>query len=686
MTIVTKIALMVSLLMAGVLIAGGITDYVKLHAERSKALNDTALATADRLAQGTAVPIWNLDVQAVEQILVAEMANPSVVGLRIAEGADAESRLRDDPATPLFAGILRGADGSFLPSSQAATGNLIAITRPALRDGQIIGAVEARISLDSMIKAQRAMLVTITINTVVSVGIVVFLVMVILTRLAKRIRTLVQASNRIAAGDYAVPVEDASADEIGRLSRSFAAMQQAVVARRDELQRFNRDLERTIGERTAELTAKNQAMVAEILERERTELSLRLLESACNQIADALVITSGSGGIVYANPTFVELTGCTADELSRRPLEPCFATANRAFAVQPVPPGLTESLTAARSGSASVVELHLRRSDGGVCILDCHTAPIRAVDSSVIAVAIVLRDITERRRLETERSQGQKMESVGQLAAGVAHEINTPIQFIGDNLRFIGDALRDAFTVIDVASALRATVGDRQTAAAYDAAITAADLVYLRDELPKAVSQGIEGVDQVATIVKALKEFSHPGNSTLQTVDLRKSIESTLKVAYNEYKYVADLITDFAPDLPLVECVAGEINQVVLNLVVNASHAIDDMIKAGGARGTITVGACVVAGEIAITISDTGGGIPEAIRSRIFDPFFTTKAVGKGTGQGLFIAHEIIVKHHHGHIAVHSEVGKGTTFTLTLPLVQPVEGPESEPTKGIQAA
>ena len=280
------------------------------------------------------------------------------------------------------------------------------------------------------------------------------------------------------------------------------------------------------------------------------------------------------------------------------------------------------------------------------------------------------KEMDDRVRIERELRLAQKLESVGQLAAGIAHEINTPIQFIGDNLRFVADTLAQLEPVYLAMETLLKAVPERPEAQALAEAVDTADLAYARDEIPKAVAQGLEGVDRVATLVRALKEFSHPDSAESAPTDLNQAINTTLIIARNEYKYVADLVTELDPQLPPTRCNVGEFNQVVLNLIVNAAHTIGDIAKERG-RGTITISSRREGAWSEIRIQDTGAGIPEAIRERIFDPFFTTKPVGKGTGQGLYLARQIIVERHHGTLTFDSILGQGTTFIIRLPLTSP---------------
>jgi len=205
----------------------------------------------------------------------------------------------------------------------------------------------------------------------------------------------------------------------------------------------------------------------------------------------------------------------------------------------------------------------------------------------------------------------------------------------------------------------------------------AADLDYLLENTPLAIGDAVGGLQRITTIVRSMKEFAHPDQAQKACADLNHAITSTLVVAHNEYKYVANLETDFE-ELPLVMCHLGEINQVVLNLVVNAAHAIADVVRDTGALGTITVRTRRIGPQVEISIADTGGGIPESVREKIFDPFFTTKEVGKGTGQGLAIARTVVVKKHQGSLRFESEMGVGTTFYIHLPINSPTEAEDGE--------
>ena len=287
-----------------------------------------------------------------------------------------------------------------------------------------------------------------------------------------------------------------------------------------------------------------------------------------------------------------------------------------------------------------------------------------------VGIQAIARDITGRDLAEMELRQAQKLESVGRLASGIAHEINTPIQFIGDNTRFLEDSFASLKKLYGKFGKLRDAAAsgavDAEVLEAVSRAEEDAECGYLLEEIPRAIAHTLEGVERVATIVHAMKEFAHPEGREMVAADLNKALLSTLTVARNELKYVAEIETDLG-ELPLVVCNVGELNQVFLNLLVNSAHAIADVVKDEG-KGQITVRTAVEGDRVHVSIADTGAGIPESIRGKIFDPFFTTKEVGRGTGQGLAIARSVVVERHKGTLNFESEVGKGTVFHIRLPV------------------
>ncbi|TWT99311.1 Sensor protein FixL [Botrimarina colliarenosi] len=384
-----------------------------------------------------------------------------------------------------------------------------------------------------------------------------------------------------------------------------------------------------------------------------------------NTSNDAFLSTDASGVLIEWNANAERLFGWSRDEVVGMSLDetilPGDPTTNR-------PGGLR--LLAVDPKQGKRLEVNARCHDGGELPAEVSVTTMRHGASFVFNVFI--HDISRRRELQSQLAHAQKLESIGQLSAGIAHEINTPTQYVGDNTRFVQEAVTDLLCAFEAYEALAEAVrtgGD--AAAALTAAVQAAeeyDVAYLKEELGSAIDQSLEGIDRVATIVRAMKEFSHPGSAAKTPIDLAAAVQNTMTVATNEWKYVATIETDFDESLPAVPCLPGDFNQVVLNLIVNGAHAIREVVGDSGEKGVLRVATRREADEAVLSISDTGCGIPEAILGRVFDPFFTTKDVGVGTGQGLAIARSVIVDKHGGTIGVETRVGEGTTFVIRLPL------------------
>jgi len=310
--------------------------------------------------------------------------------------------------------------------------------------------------------------------------------------------------------------------------------------------------------------------------------------------------------------------------------------------------------------------IHYNRGEGQSGVLNLSITPVTGEDGTCTGYVIFGNDITEKKRNENQIALSQKLESIGQLASGIAHEINTPMQYIGDNMRFFKNAFSN---IKELLEQYHVALNGKNEFSQIKEKEDEADLEFLMEEIPKAVEQSLEGIEKIRKLVLALKDFSHPGRIEKGFYDLNKGIEGTIIISKNEWKYVADLKTSFEQNLPLVYCSIDQINQVILNMIINSAQSIKEKIEFGTIqKGKITIKTKLVSDHVHIIISDTGKGIPQSIIHNIFDPFFTTKEVGKGTGQGLAIAHDIIVNKHKGAINVHSEIDIGTTFTITLPI------------------
>ncbi len=424
-------------------------------------------------------------------------------------------------------------------------------------------------------------------------------------------------------------------------------------------------------------------LARDISERKRAEEELRRLhlqnDLILNSAGEGIFGVDPQGRFIFINPAGAKMLGYEPRELIGQPCRQVLGSAGGAAGTDPA---AVIERTLADGRPRSLETAVLPRRDDGTFPARYTCMPIG--DRERISGAVVtFADITEQKRLEQQLAQAQKLESIGQLAAGIAHEINTPTQYIGDNIRFLRDAMADLNPLLQSCLRLAEVRDDPQAlgevAEAIAAAAESADLEYLLDEIPKALGQSLEGVERVTKIVRSMKEFSHPGSDEKQAVDLNRALESTLTVSRNEWKYVADVVTQFDPDLPPVTCLPADLNQVFLNLIVNAAHAIE--AKAGGRegpKGTITVSTRRDGPWAEIVVRDTGTGIPQAIRGKIFDPFFTTKKVGRGTGQGLAIARAIVVERHGGTISFQTEEGVGTTFIVRIPIEsQPPPAPDT---------
>lgn len=440
---------------------------------------------------------------------------------------------------------------------------------------------------------------------------------------------------------------------------------------------------RDAGAAVAELEA---LLEAERGERRRIQSELDLRNCALDSATTYFMILDVSRvpwTIAYANRAVARDHGYEPGEL----LGMSAATLTRAEDNRPAFERLT---TAIGAGSSLSTELVARRRDGTTFSLGTFFSPLRPAEGLTHYLAIgaditsrlaqeraqrllqdqLFNEMRERERMGIELRLAQKLESVGRLAAGIAHEINTPIQYIGDSVSFLQAAQSDLSTLRATYLAVLQEMAQDDTSGALLARVRCAeeavDLTFLDREIPKAFERTLEGVERVAAIVRAMKEFAHPDSVEHSPADLNHAIQTTLIVAHNEYKYSAQIESRFG-ELPHVMCNVGELNQVFLNLIVNAAHAIAESGK-DVQSGRITITSDTVGQDVEIAIADNGCGIPEANLEKIFDPFFTTKPVGRGTGQGLAITRAIVTEKHGGRLEVHSEVGAGTRFVVRLPI------------------
>jgi len=408
--------------------------------------------------------------------------------------------------------------------------------------------------------------------------------------------------------------------------------------------------------------------VAQVIEQCLAEERLRIAHAELAAASPSVLISvSPDGRVLRWNRGAAKTLGVPSDQAVGRALAACPVR----WPIREVTRALGECT---RSGErVTLDELRFTNADGNEGFLALTVSPLPGDPGQDGGALILGADITERKILQGQLTQAQKLEAIGQLAAGIAHEINTPIQYVGDNTRFIRDSLKDLMTLVTRYDAQldpeSQKVSWQDRVSEIKQTIEDLDLEFVKEEIPKAIEQTLMGVDRVTEIIRAMKDFSHPGVKGKTPTDLNRAIESTVTVARNEWKYVADLELDLAPNLPPVDCLPGEFNQVILNMITNAAHAIGKVVDSGSdEKGTITVSTRRDGDWVEIRLGDTGTGIPPEVRQRVFDPFFTTKEVGRGTGQGLSISRSVIVDKHCGTMQFETEVGKGTTFVIRLPV------------------
>ncbi|MBW9264299.1 MAG: DUF3365 domain-containing protein [Candidatus Thiodiazotropha sp. (ex. Lucinisca nassula)] len=413
-----------------------------------------------------------------------------------------------------------------------------------------------------------------------------------------------------------------------------------------------------------------------LLNRTKNELREKeqFLSDVTNSMSEGFVVIDQQGAVRYANPESEWLLGWSGVEMEGRQFVELVYGDKQPTAEDSVKSAIDMTLQDGliRTGFDDVF---LHKEGRQVDIAYSVSPLLREVSDS--GVVVTFNDISERKRADEERrnlerqlNQTHKMEAVGQLAGGIAHEINTPIQYVGDNLKFIKESYEDLGSLLKVYSNLMQKASDipglEAETAKVEETIDEIDLAYLEEETANAIEQSISGASQVAHIVLAMKEFAHPGSKQMALADMNRIVSNAVAVCKNEWKYVADTDLKLGDNLPQVECLGGEISQVVLNLVINAAHAIEAAKLQQ--KGKITITTTHNENSVEVRIADTGTGIPIEVQESVFNPFFTTKDVGRGTGQGLAIAQDIVMGKHQGELFFETEEGNGTTFVMRLPL------------------
>lgn len=413
-------------------------------------------------------------------------------------------------------------------------------------------------------------------------------------------------------------------------------------------------------------------LLQELASARETLIQLRYQnEMLLHWVEGGVLLVDREGLIIEANPVALRALDRTTEELIGKK---CHETFHHTLEDgNEYPWDFCPVFAALEDGSSHHVDGDVFwHKDGSSFSVDYIACPTRDEQNVINGAILVFRNLTEIKLQEAKRIHGMKLESIGELSAGIAHEINTPMQFVASNLDFLREGCNDLLKLSRHYGSFRKRVSSGEDCSEWSKELEEMeeeiDIDYLEEEVPEAFAQTLDGVERVTKLVQGLKGFSHSaGDQNKQEVDINSVIKNTLIVCKNEYKYVAQVLTELG-DIPSINGYHGDIGQVILNLVVNAAHTIADKIEEGDEIGTITIKTTLDGDGVLISVSDTGKGIPQSIENRIFDPFFTTKTVGKGSGQGLAIARTIIHDKHKGSLTFSSTPEEGTSFFIRLPV------------------
>ncbi len=639
---------LIEVILLTVLIVSGI---YYLRASNAAQVKGRATTTARLLATMTSDPVVTMDLATLDALISESLRNPGIVYVRV--------KNRNDVV------LSAGGDVSALSapfkadeSVENVTDGRFDVIQEISIAGTPFGTVELGIETlslaETMAKATRWMLVVAGIE-IVLVAVFGYMLGNVLTG---KLVLLQRGARRVASGELGYQIAVDGSDELADTASSFNAMSSSLAA----MARYMRE-----------------AQAAAEAGRDRAE---SVLHDAISSLSEGVLVLDGDDNVLHVNDAFAAIHTCvpelsmasTLTDVSERLAAHVVREADGMARIDEIfekaQPGQREARP--RIGAPTPgTQWTSRFDDGRIVFYSCR-------DMAGGGHVIVGSDVSEifetqrrSRQLEHELMQSQKLEALGTLAGGIAHELNTPIQFIGDNLNFIGEAGNDLIAVTEAHAKLLAALSeggaDPAAIAEYRDDLAARDVDFLRDELPTAVSQSVDGIRHMAEIVRAMKEFSHPSVKEKAPVDVNKVAERAALVGKNEWKYAATLDLKLDAGIERAYAVEGELNQVLLNLIVNAAHAT---AAANREQGHIVVRTWQTGDTIHISVADNGTGIPEEIRDRVFEPFFTTKDVGKGTGQGLALCHEFIVSRQKGILRFDTETGVGTTFFVELPVAR----------------
>lgn len=612
----------IEVVLLAVLVVSGL-GYLRASSERE--LLSRGTATAQLLSTMTADAVISVDLATLDALLEQTVTNAGVDYVRV---RNIKGRVLSQ------SGPLETLAREFRPDKtieDAAIDGVLDLRAPIELAGETFGYVELGIStnkLQSTISSAERWMLTIAGTEIIVVAIFGIGLGTVLTRQLARLRT---AARRVSAGEFGYQLDVRGKDELADTTNSFNRMSV-------ELAKFAAEAEAAT--RRAE---------------EGRDYAETVLNDAMNSMPQSVYIVDSLGEIAFANKQFRSvypefesgggsLSSCLVETICRSTGEPISPQNRKERIIKAEEYPSWHSKT--ESGKV-IMTTQERMSDGGVVIVD-HD------------VSDLFEALERNRQLEMELMQTQKLESLGTLAGGIAHEINTPVQFVSDNLRFLDDSVTSLSDILNCLS-----VHDDPSTEEIRSKLNDLDWEFMAKEIPNAIREARDGVSNVGEIVKSVKDFAHPDADEKSNQDLGKIIQNTLTVSRNQWRHCAEIDTEIGDGLGEVPCFAGKLSQVLINLIVNSADAIRDQ---GEVSGQISIRAHRTPFAAIICVSDNGPGIPMEIREKIFDLFFTTKAPGEGTGQGLAICKRIIETNHRGKLRVGSSAAGGAKFVIELPM------------------
>jgi len=620
---------LIELILLTILVVSGM-QYLQQSNERQ--LMERARTSAQLYATMVTDAVVSMDLATLDEMLEKTISNPGITYIRVMHAQGGILSQRGDQQA--LARVFR-ADETV---EQAHSDMTFDTEHEIIVGGELFGHVQLGLDThpleDTIVEARNRMLSVAGLE-ILLVGLFGFLLGGMLTR---QLASLQIGARKVAKGDFGHVIQVKGKDELADTAESFNEMSRELAAYAEELEAARRDAE------------------------DRRAQAESVLSDAMESLSQGVLVTNSDHEIVLVNKAYAEIYDLNAEQVQgfKNCWDICSCLGHVGTGLPACNPlnENKEAIVTKLPNGRQVMHTYRALSTGGSVWVDTDITQVMEAQE-------------RNRKLERDLLHSQKMESIGTLAGGIAHEINTPIQYIGDNLRFIGEAAEDMIGVLDkymrLAEQAEAKQIELEGLAACKQAYEDADLEFAGEELPEAVEQSIAGVKQVAQIVLAMKEFAHPSHKGKTTVNLNRVAERTAVVCKNEWKSVARLDFDLAENLPAIQGLEGELNQVILNMIVNSAHAIEEL---GREDGLIVIRTFKQDNAIVLQIEDNGAGVPEKIKGQVFDPFFTTKDVGKGTGQGLAISHDIIVNKHDGELQVRDGSLGGALFEMRFALAQ----------------